>query len=29
MQYVLLNNDYEGKDLANIGEINPDILKGV
>jgi len=27
MQYVLLNNDYEGKDLANIGEINPNILK--
>ena len=27
MQYVLLNNDYEGKDLANIGEINQDILK--
>jgi polyphosphate kinase 2 (PPK2 family) len=27
MQYVLLNNDYEGKDLANIGEINEDILK--
>jgi polyphosphate kinase 2 (PPK2 family) len=27
MQYVLLNNDYEGKDLANIGEINKDILK--
>jgi len=27
MQYVLLNNDYEGKDVANIGEINPNILK--
>jgi polyphosphate kinase 2 len=27
MQYVLLNNDYEGKDLANIGNINPNILK--
>lgn len=27
MQYVLLKNDYEGKDLANIGEINPNILK--
>ena len=27
MQYVLLNNDYEGKDLSNIGEINTDILK--
>jgi polyphosphate kinase 2 len=29
MQYVLLNNDYAGKDLSNIGEINPDILKGL
>jgi polyphosphate kinase 2 len=29
MQYVLLNNDYEGKDLANIGEINKDILKEI
>lgn len=27
MQYVLLNNDYEGRDLSNIGEINTDILK--
>jgi polyphosphate kinase 2 len=26
MQYVLLNNDYEGKNLNNIGAINPDIL---
>ena len=29
MQYVLLNNDYEGKDLANIGEINQEILKEI
>jgi polyphosphate kinase 2 len=29
MQYVLLNNEYEGKDLANIGEINKDILKEI
>ena len=27
MQYVLLKNDYAGKNLDNIGEINPDILK--
>ena len=27
MQYVLLNNDYEGRDLANIGEIDTSILK--
>jgi polyphosphate kinase 2 len=26
MQYVLLNNEYEGKSLENIGEINPTIL---
>jgi polyphosphate kinase 2 len=26
MQYVLLNNDYLGKDLSAIGEIDPDIL---
>jgi polyphosphate kinase 2 len=26
MQYVLLNNDYIGKDLKAIGEIDPDIL---
>jgi polyphosphate kinase 2 len=29
MQYVLLNNDYPDKNLDNIGEINPDILKGI
>jgi polyphosphate kinase 2 len=29
MQYVLLNNDYEGRDLSNIGEINTDILKAL
>ena len=27
MQYVLLNNDYSGKNLDNIGEINPNILE--
>jgi polyphosphate kinase 2 len=27
MQYVLLNNDYEGKDLNNIGEIDLNILE--
>jgi polyphosphate kinase 2 (PPK2 family) len=27
MQYVLLNNDYEGKNLDNIGTIDPHILK--
>ena len=29
MQYVLLNNDYEGRDLSNIGDINTDILKEI
>jgi polyphosphate kinase 2 len=29
MQYVLLNNDYSDKNLDNIGEINPDILKEI
>ena len=29
MQYVLLNNDYEGRDLANIGDINTNILKEI
>jgi polyphosphate kinase 2 (PPK2 family) len=29
MQYVLLNNDYAGKNLENIGEINPLILKEI
>jgi hypothetical protein len=29
MQYVLINNDYSGKNLDNIGEINPDILKEI
>ena len=28
MQYVLLNNDYIGKDLELIGKIDPNILKG-
>jgi polyphosphate kinase 2 len=27
MQYVLLNNEYDGKDLSNIGEIDNTILK--
>ena len=27
MQYVLLNNDYEGRDLSNIGNIDTNILK--
>lgn len=27
MQYVLLNNEYEGKDLTNIGSIDSNILK--
>jgi polyphosphate kinase 2 len=27
MQYILLNNDYAGKNVDNIGTINPDILK--
>ena len=27
MQYVLLNNDYEGRNLDNIGSIDPNILK--
>jgi polyphosphate kinase 2 len=27
MQYVLLNNDYSGKNEDNIGKINPEILK--
>ena len=29
MQYVLLKNDYEGRDLANIGTIDSNILKPV
>jgi len=29
MQYVLLHNDYEGRDLNNIGEIDSSILKGI
>ena len=29
MQYVLLSNDYEGKNLDNIGVINPSILKEI
>ena len=28
MQYVLLNNDYSGKNLDNIGEVNPLVLIG-
>ena len=28
MQHVLLTNDYSGKNLDNIGEIDPKILKG-
>jgi polyphosphate kinase len=27
IQYVLLNNDYLGKDLETIGEIDPNILR--
>jgi polyphosphate kinase 2 len=27
MQYVLLHNEYEGKDINNIGSIDPNILK--
>jgi polyphosphate kinase 2 (PPK2 family) len=27
MQYVLLQNEYEGKDINNIGSIDPNILK--
>lgn len=29
MQHVLLNNDYAGRNLDNIGAINPNILKGI